>query len=65
MNAAMSLAEYFGEQGGEAMVLCDFEAMSDVWNVLAELAGQERGARNLLMDPREEEMVQMQGTAGC
>ena len=28
-------------QGGEGVVLCDFEAMHDVWNVLAELAGQE------------------------
>ena len=27
-------------QGGEGVVLCDFEAMHDVWNVLAELAGQ-------------------------
>ena len=28
-------------QGGEGVVLCDFEAMHDVWNVLAELAGQD------------------------
>eukprot|EP00439_Symbiodinium_sp_Y106_P004028 s6491_g1.t1 len=36
--------------------------MSDVWNVLAEIAGQERSARGLLVDPKEEQWVQMQGT---
>ena len=40
INAAAAFAEYFGEEGGEGVLLCDFEAMSDVWNVLAELAGQ-------------------------
>jgi len=62
INAAAAFAEYFGEEGGEGVVLCDFEAMHDVWNVLAELAGQERAARGLLMDPKEEQWVQMQGT---
>lgn len=62
INAATAFAEYFGEEGGEGVVLCDFEAMHDVWNVLAELAGQERAARGLLMDPKEEQWVQMQGT---
>lgn len=61
-NAAISFAEYFGYEEGEALVLCDFEAMSDVWNVLAEIAGQERSARGLLVDPKEEQWVQMQGT---
>lgn len=28
-NAAMTLAEYFGEEGGEGVMLCDFEAMHD------------------------------------
>ena len=65
LHAAVSLAEYFGEQNLEALVLTDLEAMHDVWTVLAELAGQERGARSLLMDPKEEQMVQMQGTVGC
>jgi len=63
INAAISFAEYFGcEEESEALVLCDFEAMSDVWNVLAEIAGQERSARGLLVDPKEEQWVQMQGT---
>ncbi|CAK8989944.1 Hypothetical protein SCF082_LOCUS2047 [Durusdinium trenchii] len=61
-NAAMTLAEYFGEEGGEGVMLCDFEAMHDVWNILAEMAGQERSARGLIVDPKEEQWVQMQGT---
>jgi len=60
-NAAIAFAEHVCEEG-EAMVLCDFEAMHDVWNVLAEIAGQERSARGLLVDPKEEQWVQMQGT---
>ena len=29
-NAAMALAEFFAEEGGESIMLCDFEAMHDV-----------------------------------
>eukprot|EP00931_Biecheleriopsis_adriatica_P088910 TRINITY_DN63134_c0_g1_i1.p1 TRINITY_DN63134_c0_g1~~TRINITY_DN63134_c0_g1_i1.p1 ORF type:complete len:694 (-),score=163.03 TRINITY_DN63134_c0_g1_i1:31-2112(-) len=62
LNAAMAFAEYFCEADGEAMVLCEFLSMHNVWNVLADVAGKEREARGILLDPKEEEWVQMQGT---
>ncbi|CAJ1424092.1 unnamed protein product [Effrenium voratum] len=62
VNAAMALGEHFEEEDGEAVVLCDLEAHHDVWTELADLAGQERSARGLLMDPKEEKWIQMQGT---
>lgn len=62
LNAAMAFAENFCEKAGEAVVVCELEPMHRVWNVLADFAGKERQAKGILVDPKEDSWVKMEGT---
>ncbi|CAE8620585.1 unnamed protein product [Polarella glacialis] len=62
LSAALSFAESFSEKDGEALVLGEFESMHRVWNALADVAGQERQAKGILVDPADSNWVDMAGT---
>lgn len=62
MHAAMSLAQEFSDEFGDATVVMELWPMMQVWLTLANVAGEERASRGLTVDPQDENWVDMEGT---
>jgi len=62
MNAAVAFAEHFNDKNGEALVVMEFEPQSRVWAILSDAAGEERRAKGIIVNPKDEAWVQMEGT---